>query len=104
MIPSGISRRSRWWSRHPPWLSVHPAFPAKTLAELIALIRAQPGKFTYASEEREPSRISPPSSCGSRLDWTSWHVPYNGGGPALVSMIAGHTPIGFTTLPPTVPP
>ena len=31
------------------------------------------------------------------------HVPYNGGGPALVSMNAGHTPIGFSTLSPAVP-
>src|SRR4029077_9573302 len=33
----------------PSVLSVHPAFPARPLAELIALIRAQPGKYTYAS-------------------------------------------------------
>src|SRR5262249_36617835 len=87
----------------PAVLSVHPAFPAKTLEELIALIKANPGKHTYASggtgtqPHLAAEQLRPP------LGLDPAHVPYNGGGPALVSMIAGHTPIGFTTLPPTVP-
>ena len=87
----------------PAVLSVHPAFPAKTLDELIALIRAQPGKYTYASggTGTQPHLAAEQLRLSLGLDIV--HVPYNGGGPALVSMIAGHTPIGFTTLPPTVP-
>jgi tripartite-type tricarboxylate transporter receptor subunit TctC len=87
----------------PAVLSVHPAFPAKTLDELIALIKAQPGKYTYASggTGTQPHLAAEQLRISLGLDIA--HVPYNGGGPALVSMIGGHTPIGFTTLPPTVP-
>ena len=87
----------------PAVLSVHPAFPAKTLEELIALIRANPGKHTYASggTGTQPHLAAEQLRLSLGLDIP--HVPFNGGGPALVSMIAGHTPIGFTTLPPTVP-
>ena len=87
----------------PAVLSVHPAFPAKTLAELIALIKANPGKHTYASggTGTQPHLAAEQLRLSLGLDIP--HVPFNGGGPALVSMIAGHTPVGFTTLPPTVP-
>ena len=87
----------------PAVLSVHPAFPAKTLEELIALIKANPGKHTYASggTGTQPHLAAEQLRLSLGLDIA--HVPFNGGGPALVSMIAGHTPVGFTTLPPTVP-
>ena len=86
----------------PAVLSVHPSFPAKTLDELVALIRAQPGKYTYASggTGTQPHLAGEQLRLSLGLDLV--HVPYNGGGPALVSMIGGHTAIGFTTLPPTV--
>ena len=84
-------------------LSVHPAFPAKTLEELIALIKTNPGKHTYASggTGTQPHLAAEQLRLSLGLDIA--HVPHNGGGPALVSMIGGHTPIGFTTLPPTAP-
>jgi len=87
----------------PAVLSVHPEFPAKTLPELIALIKAQPGKYTYASggTGTQPQLAAEQLRLSLGLDIA--HVPFNGGAPALVSMIGGHTPIGFTTLPPTVP-
>jgi len=87
----------------PAVLCVHPAFPAKTLDELIALVRSHPGKYTYASggTGTQPHLAAEQLRLSLGLDIV--HVPYNGGGPALISMIAGHTPIGFTTLPPTVP-
>jgi tripartite-type tricarboxylate transporter receptor subunit TctC len=86
----------------PAVLSVHPSFPAKTLDELIALIRAQPGKYAYASggTGTQPQLAGEQLRLSLGLDLV--HVPYNGGGPALVSMLAGHTPIGFSTLSPAV--
>jgi tripartite-type tricarboxylate transporter receptor subunit TctC len=87
----------------PAVLSVHPAFPAKTLEELISLIRTQPGKYAYASggTGTQPQLAGEQLRLSLGLDLA--HVPYNGGAPALVSMIGGHTPIGFSTLSPAVP-
>ncbi len=82
---------------------VHPSIGAKTVKELIAMIRAQPGKHSYAS----PGPGTPPHLVGEmfrlafHLDLL--HVPFNGGGPALASTLAGHTPISFAALPPAVP-
>lgn len=83
-------------------LTVHPSVPAGTVDELVALIRASPGKFSYAS----PGPGTPPHLLGElfrlafQLDLV--HVPYNGGGPAIGSTLAGHTPISFGALPPAV--
>jgi tripartite-type tricarboxylate transporter receptor subunit TctC len=87
----------------PAVLSVHPSFPARTLNELVALIRAQPGKYAYASggTGTQPQLAGEQLRLSQGLDLM--HVPYNGGGPALVSMIGGHTPIGFSTLSPALP-
>lgn len=84
-------------------LTVHPSVPARTIDELIAVIRTSPGKFSYAS----PGPGTPPHLLGElfrlafQLDVV--HVPYNGGGQAIASTLAGHTPISFGALPPAVP-
>jgi tripartite-type tricarboxylate transporter receptor subunit TctC len=83
-------------------LTVHPSVPARTVDELVGLISASPGKFSYAS----PGPGTPPHLLGElfrlafQLDVV--HVPYNGGGPAIASTLAGHTPISFGALPPAV--
>lgn len=83
-------------------LTVHPSVPAKSVEELIDLIRSSPGKFSYAS----PGPGTPPHLLGElfrlafQLDLV--HVPFNGGGPAIGSTLAGHTPISFGALPPAV--
>ena len=87
----------------PAVLSVNPALPARTLEALIALIRAQPGKYSFASggTGTQPHLAGEQLRLSLGLDLV--HVPYNGGGPALASAIAGHTPISFSTLSPAVP-
>lgn len=86
----------------PTALTLNPSVPARTVDELVALIRASPGKFAYAS----PGPGTPPHLLGElfrlafRLDLV--HVPYNGGGQAIASTLAGHTPISFGALPPAV--
>jgi tripartite-type tricarboxylate transporter receptor subunit TctC len=87
----------------PAVLTVYPAFPAKTIQDLVALIRAHPGKYTFASggTGTQPHLAGEQFRLALGLDLV--HVPYNGGGPALVSAVAGHTPICFTTLTPAVP-
>ena len=87
----------------PNILVVHPDLPAKSVKELIELIRANPGKYTIAN----PGVGTTPMLGGElfklqlKLDATS--VPFGGAGPAIQSAVAGHTPIAFTALPPTAP-
>jgi tripartite-type tricarboxylate transporter receptor subunit TctC len=78
---------------------VNPQVPAKTLPELVQLIRDNPGKYSYAG----PGIGSTPQLGGElfrltyKLDLI--HVPFTGAAPAVQSTIGGHTPIAFTALP-----
>jgi len=87
----------------PSVLCVHPSVPARTVKELVALVKAHPGKLSYASGGigTQPHLVGEQLRISLSLDLV--HVPFNGGGPALASLVAGHTPIGFTTLAPTIP-
>jgi tripartite-type tricarboxylate transporter receptor subunit TctC len=84
-------------------LTVHPSVPAHTVRDIVELIKAQPGKYSYAS----PGAGTPPHLVGElfrlSLGLDLVHVPFNGGGPAIASAVAGHTPISFGTMAPAVP-
>ena len=87
----------------PVVLTVHPSVPAQTVKELAALVKANPGKYSFAS----PGVGTPPSLVGElfRLSYAPdlVHVPFNGGGPAIGSTVAGHTPTSFGAMAPAVP-
>ena len=73
-------------------LVVHPSFPAKTLPEFIAYLKANPGKVNMAS-----GGVGTPQHLFGELfkEMTGvnmLHVPYRGGGPALTDLLAGHVP------------
>jgi tripartite-type tricarboxylate transporter receptor subunit TctC len=78
---------------------VNPQVPAKTLPELVKLIRDNPGKYSFAG----PGVGSTPHLGGElfrltyKLDLV--HVPFTGAAPAVQATIGGHTPIAFTALP-----
>jgi tripartite-type tricarboxylate transporter receptor subunit TctC len=78
---------------------VNPSVPARTLPELVQLIRDNPGKYSYAG----PGIGSTPHLGGElfrltyKLDLV--HVPFAGAAPAVQSTVGGHTPIAFTALP-----
>jgi tripartite-type tricarboxylate transporter receptor subunit TctC len=84
-------------------LSVNPSVPAHTVKDLVTLIKASPGRYSFAS----PGFGTPSHLLGEQfrvvvgLDLV--HVPYNGSGPATTSVVAGHTPIGFAALSAAVP-
>src|SRR6201993_1650404 len=86
----------------PNVISVHPSFPAMTLKELIELVKAHPGKYSFA----QPSTGSTPHLAGElfkqqyQLDLVT--VPFNSAALAVNSTIGGHTPIAFTALPPAM--
>jgi tripartite-type tricarboxylate transporter receptor subunit TctC len=82
---------------------VHPSVPAKTLAELVALIRANPGKYSYATggAGAQPHLTFEQFRVSLGLDVV--HVPFTGAGPAVAAVVAGQVPIGISSLPPAVP-
>ena len=79
-------------------LAVNPSVPAKTVGELVALVKANPGKYSFAS----PGFGTPTHLLGEQLRVALGldlvHVPFAGSGPATASLVAGHTPIGFVGL------
>jgi len=84
-------------------LTVNPSVPAKNVEQLIHLIRANPGKYNFA----HPGLGTQPHLSGEQfrlslaLDLVP--VPFSGAGPAIVSILGGHTPIGFSTLAAAAP-
>jgi tripartite-type tricarboxylate transporter receptor subunit TctC len=87
----------------PNVVTVHPSVPAKNLKELIALIKADPSKFSYA----QPATGSTPHLVAEQMkqmfnlpDLTM--VPFNGAPLAVNSTLGDHTPIAFTALPPAL--
>jgi len=87
----------------PVVLAVNPSVPARTVNELVAWIRANPGKESYAS----PGTGTPPQLVGAlfqhALNLDLVHVPFGGGGPAVEATVGGHTPISFGAAAPAVP-
>lgn len=76
-------------------LIVHPALPVRSVAELVALARAKPGKLNYASA----GIGTPPHLVGEtfkqKVGIDVAHVPYKGGGPSLQATVAGETQYSF---------
>jgi len=86
------------YKRAPNLLAVHPGLPAQTLAELVALARAQPGLLTFAS-----SGIGASSHlAGEMLKFMAGieitHVPYRGTAPAVTDLLAGRVSMALDTL------
>ncbi|MBI4192254.1 MAG: tripartite tricarboxylate transporter substrate binding protein [Betaproteobacteria bacterium] len=81
---------------------VHPSLPVRSVKELIALAKAQPGKISWGS-----STIGSPDHLagelfqlmtGSRVT----HIPYKGAGQTIVDLLGGHIDVSFMTIPPTL--
>ena len=82
---------------------VNPAVPAKTVDELVALIKANPAKYSFASLGfGTPSHLlGEQFRVAAGIDLV--HVPYGGSGQVITSVAAGNTPIGFAALSAAVP-
>ncbi len=84
-------------------LAVHPSVPANTIQELVTLIKASPGKFSYASAGVGTGAHLTGELFRSSLSLDVVHVPYGGGGPAIAASVAGHTPISVGSPAATIP-
>jgi tripartite-type tricarboxylate transporter receptor subunit TctC len=84
-------------------LTVNPSVPARTVKELVDLIRANPGKFNFASPGAGTQAHLAGEEMRQSLGLDLVHVPYNGSGPSTAAVVAGHNPIGFSTIAPVAP-
>jgi tripartite-type tricarboxylate transporter receptor subunit TctC len=79
-------------------LLVHPSLPVRTVKELVGFAKANSDKLSFAS----PGFGTPSHLLGEQFRVTEHldlvDVPFNGSGPAVTSVVAGHTPIGFAAL------
>jgi tripartite-type tricarboxylate transporter receptor subunit TctC len=82
---------------------VNPSLGVATLDQLITLVRANPGRYTFASggTGAQPHLAFEQFRVSLGLDLV--HVPFGGAGTAVASTVAGHTPICVSSLPPCVP-
>jgi tripartite-type tricarboxylate transporter receptor subunit TctC len=81
----------------PSILAVHPSLPARSVKELVALARARPGQIMYASAGSGTSTHLAAALFESLARIKLVHVPYKGGGPAIVDVVAGQVPVTFGT-------
>src|SRR5215470_14359666 len=84
-------------------VTIHPSVPARTVKDLVALIRANPGKYTYASAGAGTQAHLAGEQFRLSLGLDLVHVPFNGGGPAIAAVVGGHTPIGFSSPAASIP-
>lgn len=80
-------------------LSVHPSVPARSVKQLIALAKAKPGTLVYGSAGNGSANHLATARFAHMTGTNLVHVPYKGGGPAVVSIVSGETAVLFATIP-----
>jgi len=90
-------------TRVPMVFVVHPSFPAASVKEMVALAKAKPGAFNYAS-----AGTGTPTFLAAELFKTATgidlvHIAYKGGGPALAEVVAGQVPMMFISVAASMP-
>jgi tripartite-type tricarboxylate transporter receptor subunit TctC len=83
----------------PNSLVVNPSFPAKTLAELIAYAKANPGKVNFGSAGAGTASHITGEYFARTAGITLVHIPYKGTGPALTDLLGGHIPMAVAPIP-----
>jgi tripartite-type tricarboxylate transporter receptor subunit TctC len=81
----------------PSILAVHPSLPVRSVKELIALARSRPGQINYASAGAGTSTHLAAALFEHLARVRFVHVPYKGGGPAIIAVVAGEVPVTFGT-------
>ncbi len=90
-------------SRAPFVLAVHPSLAAKNVTELLALLKAQPKKYSYASSGMGAMSHLAMELFKSVAGVNVVHVPYRGSAPAAVDLIAGQVQLAMNNIVPTLP-
>jgi len=84
------------------WL-VHPGFAARSMKELIEIARAKPGQIDFASSGLASTQHLAGELLNVMAGIRLTHVPYKGGGPALIDLMGGRMQVMSSTLPSAVP-
>ncbi|MBO0712615.1 MAG: tripartite tricarboxylate transporter substrate binding protein [Acetobacteraceae bacterium] len=84
-------------------LTVNPSVPARSVKELVDVIRANPGKYSYSSAGAGTQAHLAGEQFRLSLGLDLVHVPYNGGSPAILAVVGNHTPIGFSSPAAAIP-
>ena len=79
-------------------LLLHPSVPAKSVAELIALIRAKPGEFNYGSSGNGGGAHLSGETLKTMLKLDMQHIPYKGGNPAIIALAGGEVKFMFVSI------
>ena len=87
----------------PNVLAVHPSIPAKSVKELVALLKANPGKYNYASSGNGSTQHLAGEMFKQLTGTSIVHVPYKGSGDAIKDLLAGVVAMNFDTMPPVMP-
>jgi tripartite-type tricarboxylate transporter receptor subunit TctC len=90
-------------ARAPLVLSVTPGLPVKSVQELIALAKAQPGKLQYASSGNGSATHLAAELFKTQAGIEMQHIPYKGSAPAMSDVMAGHAHLVFDSLGSTTP-
>ena len=85
----------------PSTLVVHPSFPARSVAELIAYAKANPGKVNFGSAGTGSVNHITGEYFARAAGITLVHIPYKGTGPALTDLLGGHIPMALAPIPAT---
>lgn len=84
-------------------LTVHPSFPVRSVKELIALAKKEPGKIAFGSTGVGGGPHLAGELLMSMTGIKLLHVPYKGGGPVMTALLSGEVPMSFSTLPTVLP-
>jgi tripartite-type tricarboxylate transporter receptor subunit TctC len=87
----------------PNVIAVHPTFPAKDYKAFLALLKANPGKYSYGSSGTGGIGHLQMELFKSLTGTFVTHIPYRGAGPALNDAVAGQVPMIFDNLPSALP-
>lgn len=79
----------------PNIIAVHPALPVKSVRELIAWAKARPGELNYSSGQAGSSSHLAGELFKSVAGVNILHIPYKGGGPAMLALISGESQVSF---------
>ncbi|MDN3565725.1 tripartite tricarboxylate transporter substrate binding protein [Paeniroseomonas aquatica] len=83
----------------PNFLAIHNDLPARTVPELIALVKANPGKYAYASSGSGTTVHLSGAMFAAMAGLEMVHVPYRGGAPAHIDLLAGRVHMMFDNIP-----